>query len=599
MLQREIKNVIGGNPRRAVTLFVIAGVVALLEAALVANMLFLGNAILGQETPNALGGMLVERVLSGYSQRAILAILSSAFITITTLRFGLSLGYRYLGFRWSSLVAANLHKRIMNRVISAQLRLFSERQLGEIMHGLSAAPAGSSGVVDSTASGISAVFLIFAIGIPLGFVSHWLLFTAIAVGLLFFVTMVRPIRGRVRRYQQQRYESQSRGFEIAGDIINGIRDIRVVAAEPRWEAAFAEEVDLWETARRRVQFQTQLPAPMLQTAIQILFPATVIVSAFILSPESLTAQLPVLGTFAYGLMRVFPAISLLGSVWIGLAGTLPALEATQEWLAFPIDTLTSGTMDAPNLQEGIRFQSVCFSYNGHAPALVDADFFIEAGKTTALVGTSGAGKSTLIDLTLKLRSPEQGIVWVDGQDLASVSRESWLDQIGLVRQDVFLFAGTFRSNLLAWQSRANEDEMRRMCDQAGILDFIDSLPDGLDTAVGDRGVTVSGGQRQRLALARALLRDPKFLILDEATSALDGETEATILESIFNTSCQRTTLVISHRLATVKNADHIIVMDQGRVAEQGTHQELLQRHSKYWELFLTQMSQTSIPTSER
>ena len=599
ILPSEIKNLIWASPRMAGTLLTISGIVAVLEAAAVANMLFLGNAVLGQEVPSSLGGTFVDQVLSGYSQRAALAFLGVAFIVITANRFGLSLAYRYLGFRWSSMVAQNLHRRIMNRVISAQLPQFSERQFGEIMHGLAAAPAGSSGVVDSIVSGVSGIFLIIAIGIPLVLVSPWLFLTAIGVGLLFFFVMVRPSRNRVGRYQKRRYESHSRGSEIAANVINGIRDIRVVADEQKWEAAYANEAEIWETARRHVQFHTQLPAPMLQTALQILCPAAVIASAFTLSPEGLATQLPVLGAFAYGLLRIFPAISLLGITWIGIAGTLPALHASKDWLSLPEDTLASGTIEAPHLQNGIQFQGVCYSYNGNAPALVDADFHIKAGKTTAIVGESGAGKSTLIDLVLKFLPPEKGAIWLDGQDLATVVRQGWLEQIGLVQQDVFLFSGTIRSNLLAWQPDASEREMRLACSQAGILDFIDALPDGLDTVVGDRGVTVSGGQRQRLALARALLRNPTFLILDEATNALDGETESQVLESLFNSSAKRTTLVISHRLATVKNADHIIVMEQGRVAEQGTHQELSQRHSKYWELFSTQMDPESASTSER
>jgi len=595
ILPKEVRNLLRTSQRWAVSLLVIASIVALLEAVAVANLLFLGHAVFGQETPSALGGTFVDPLLSGYSEREELVLLGGTFMVITALRFSLFAAYRYLGYKWSSIVTGNLHKRIMNRVISAQLQLFSERQVGEIFHGLFSAPLGASVAVDGIVSGMSAIFLISAVGITLGLVSPWLFLMAAAVGLLFFILIVRPSRRRVRRYQQQRYEGQSRGSEIAGDIINGIRDIRVAAAEPKWEGAFADEVNIWETARRRMLLHSTLPAPALQTALQIIFALGVVIAAFTLSPQSLVTQLPVLGVFAYGLLRIFPAVSQLGATWISLAQALPNLQAAEEWTEFPTDTLAAGMIKAPRLQEGIRFQGVSFSYNGGGPALVDADFHLEAGKTTALVGASGAGKSTVIDLILKFRSPERGVILLDGQDLAAVVRQSWLDQIGLVRQEVFLFAGTIRSNLLAWQPTANEEEMRRACEQAGILDFIDSLQGGLDTFVGDRGVTVSVGQRQRLAMVRALLRNPGFLILDEATSALDGQTESRVLESLFNDSLGRTTLLISHRLATVLNADHIIVIDQGRVVEQGTHQELLERHGKYCELFSTQMGPVSVP----
>jgi subfamily B ATP-binding cassette protein MsbA len=598
ILPREVRNLLIGSRRWTVSLLAITGFVALLEAVAVANLLFLSHAILGQETPSALGGAFVDRLLSEYAQRTTLGLLGGAFIVITMGRFGLLIAYRYLGYKWAAIVTGNLHKRIMNRVISAQLQLFSERQVGEIIHGLFAAPLGATAAIDSIVSGMSAIFLIVAISVTLVAVSPWLFLTAAIVGILFFVVIVRPSRRRVGRSQQRGYESQSKGSEIAADVINSIRDIRVVAAEPKWEAAFAQEIDLLQAAKRSTQFHAQLPAPTLQTVLQVLFAVAVVAAAFTLSPESLAVQLPVLGVFAYGLLRVFPAVIQLGATWISLAQALPNLRAAEEWTGSPTDTLASGIIEAPSLREGIRFQGVSFSYDGDVPALVEANFHIEAGKTTALVGASGAGKSTLIDLMLKFRPPEKGTIWLDGQDLADVVRQGWLDQIGLVRQDVILFAGTIRSNLLAWQTDASEEEMRLACDRAGILDFIDSLPRGLDSIVGDRGVTVSGGQRQRLAMARALLRHPKFLILDEATSALDGETESRVLEALFNDSTGRTTLVISHRLATVRNADHIIVMDQGSVVEQGTHEELLERHGRYGELFSTQMGHGPVSLSD-
>lgn len=582
-----------------VFLFGITGLVAILEAITIANLLFLSHAILGREIPSALGGTFVNQLLSGFSQRGMLGLLGGTFIAISIARFGIVLAFRYLSFKWSCIVTGKLHKRIMNRVISAHLQLFSERQVGEILHGMFSGPAGASAAVESIVGGMSAILLIIAVAIPLMVVSPWLFLGAAIVGLLFFVLVVGPTRRRVKNYQQWDYEGQSQGAMIAADVVNGIRDIRVVATEPKWEAAFAEQVDVWLAARRANRFHAQLPAPLLQTVLQVLLAGAVVASTFALSAEGLATRLPALAVFAYGLLRVFPALSQIASNWISLAGALPNLQAAVEWIESPTDTLATGKMEAPRLREGIRFQGVSFSYNrGGVPAVVDTNFHIEAGKTTALVGASGAGKSTLIDLMLKFRPPEQGTIWLDGQNLADVVRRGWLDQIGLVRQDIFLFADTIRSNLLAWQPKASEEEMRQSCERAGILEFIDSLPRGLDTLVGDRGVTVSGGQRQRLAMARALLRDPNFLILDEATSALDGETESRILESLFNGSTNRTTLIISHRLATVRNANHIIVMDRGRMVEQGTHAELLERHGRYWALFSTQMDHEPLSLSD-
>jgi ABC-type multidrug transport system fused ATPase/permease subunit len=562
------------------------------------NFLFLGSSILGQETPSVLGVTFLDPLSFEYSQQTTLILLGTSFAVITTLRFGLLTVYSYLGVQWSRILTGNLHKQVMDGVISARLQLFSEVPIGEILYGLVSAPRGAEEAVDNVVSGISSILMILVVGLTLSLVSPWLILIAAVVGFLYFGTIVLPTRERVRRYQQLRYECESRGTEISGDVINGIRDIRVVAAEAKWVAAFADEVDQWEAANGRAKFHSSLPAPTLQAGLLILFAALAVLAALVLSPEGLATRLPVLGVFAYGVLRVYPAVSQLGGNWVGLAHALPFLQAAEEWTEYPRDTLAAGTVQAPHLRKGIWFQGVSFSYDGHVPALDSVEFHIEAGKTTALVGASGVGKSTLIDLMLKFRLPGEGTIWLDDDDLASVVRQSWLDHIGFVGQDTFFFAGTIKANLLAWQPHASEEEMRSACQQAALLAFIDSLRGGLDTVIGERGITVSAGQRQRLAIARALLRKPDILILDEATSSLDGETESQVLELLFNGSMSRTTVVISHRLATVRNADHIIVIDKGLVIAQGTHEDLLASHGRYWELFLSQEASKLGTTSE-
>jgi ABC-type multidrug transport system fused ATPase/permease subunit len=317
-----------------------------------------------------------------------------------------------------------------------------------------------------------------------------------------------------------------------------------------------------------------------------------------LSPGALANQLPVLGAFAYGLFRVYPLLGQLTRGWIGLGEVVPNLRAALAWTDLAEDPLARGTLEFTPPAGTISFDHLSFSYDSDEPAITDADFLIEPGKVTALVGASGAGKSTIVDLILKFRSPDQGVLWVGDQDLGDIVRSSWLDRVSLVRQDVFLFAGSIRENLLQFQPEATEEDLHSACRRAGALDFLDAMPDGLDTLVGERGLTLSGGQRQRIAIARALLRNSDVLILDEAMSALDGETEAQILKSILQVSPSRIILLISHRLATVQHSDHIIVIDQGRIVEQGAHKELLKNHGRYWELFSTQVGQESAALSD-
>ena len=242
---------------------------------------------------------------------------------------------------------------------------------------------------------------------------------------------------------------------------------------------------------------------------------------------------------------------------------------------------TPGAIEAPALRGDIRFQDVSFAYDPTRPILTGIDLNIRAGETVAFVGPSGAGKTTLLALLPRFYEPTSGRISVDGLALDGMRLNSLRRQIGLVSQDVFLFGGTLRDNIAYGRLGATEDQIRAAAAQAQLTALIESLPDGLDTVVGERGVMLSGGQKQRVAIARAFLKNPPILILDEATSALDSQTEREIQTALDALAQGRTTLVIAHRLGTIRHADRIVVMDQGRIAEIGSHAELIARGGIY------------------
>lgn len=229
-----------------------------------------------------------------------------------------------------------------------------------------------------------------------------------------------------------------------------------------------------------------------------------------------------------------------------------------------------------------------FGYSDQEPVLKGIDLNVHAGETVALVGPSGAGKTTLCSLLPRFYDVLEGRITIDGQEIQDMTLDSLRSQIGIVQQDVFLFDGTIRENIAYGKLDASEEEIWMAARRAQMEPLIQSMPEGLDTLIGERGVKLSGGQKQRLSIARMFLKNPPILILDEATSALDTETEAAIQQSLAELSEGRTTLVIAHRLATIKNADRIIVVAEQGITEQGRHEELLAAGGVYSRLHYAQ-----------
>ncbi|WVP30462.1 ABC transporter ATP-binding protein [Bacillus licheniformis] len=233
-------------------------------------------------------------------------------------------------------------------------------------------------------------------------------------------------------------------------------------------------------------------------------------------------------------------------------------------------------IDVPALEGNIVFKNVTFGYEKHKPVLRGIDLSIKAGETVAFVGPSGAGKTTISSLIPRFYDIDGGAITIDGIDIRDMTKRSLRSQIGIVQQDVFLFTGTLRENIAYGKLDATDEEIQRAAKMAHLEQLIESLPDGYETQVGERGLKLSGGQKQRIAIARMFLKNPPILILDEATSALDTETEQVIQNALTELAKDRTTLVIAHRLATIRNADRIVVVTENGIAEEGTHDELVE-----------------------
>ena len=272
-----------------------------------------------------------------------------------------------------------------------------------------------------------------------------------------------------------------------------------------------------------------------------------------------------------------------------LTEAFAGLDRTEEIMNMkPEDDPLLRTVDLKEIHGDIKFDDVSFSYEEGKEVVHNISLEAKQGSVTALVGSSGSGKSTIAGLVSSFINPESGTITIDGQDLSKVSLSSYRSQLGVVLQDDFLFEGTIKENILFPRPNASEDQLQAAVKAAYVYEFTDKFDDGLETLIGERGVKLSGGQRQRIAIARAILANPRILILDEATSNLDNESEAMIQESLGELMKGRTTIVIAHRLSTIRKADQILVIEDGKIAEQGKHDELIAAEGRYYKLFTYQ-----------
>ena len=272
-----------------------------------------------------------------------------------------------------------------------------------------------------------------------------------------------------------------------------------------------------------------------------------------------------------------------------LTEAFAGLDRTEEIMNMPLESDDKKrTVPLANIKGDIRFDQVSFAYESGKEVVKGISFDAPAGSVTALVGTSGSGKTTIAGLAATFLNPDSGVIYLDGYDLQTITLEAFRAQLGVVLQDDFLFEGTIRENILFPRPDASAERLEMAVKAAYVNEFTDRFEQGLDTLIGERGVKLSGGQRQRIAIARAILADPRILILDEATSNLDTESESLIQASLKELMHGRTTFVIAHRLSTIRQADQILVIENGQVVEQGKHEELLAKKGRYFELYTYQ-----------
>lgn len=569
-----------------------------------------GSSAISVATP-VMAGMVVDEITRpNGTQRAVL-IIAAVIAALAIIEAILQLIQRWYSATIGEGMIYDMRRQVFTHVQSMPLAFFTRTQTGALVSRLNNDVMGAQQAFTSTLSGLVSNAIAVALTLIVMFFQSWLITLLSLILVPIFIIPARYVGRKLATLTKESFDlDASMNAQMAERFnVSGAMLVKLFG-RPQAEAnEFGERAD-------RVRDIGVTTAMYARTFIVALTLVAGLAQALayglggsLVFAETLTAGTVV--TLALLLTRLYGPLTALSNVRIEVMSALVSFQRVFEVL--DLKPLIQDASDARRLPQGdasVEFDAVNFTYpsaeevslasledlarpengNEQTPVLYDVSFAVGTGELVALVGRSGAGKTTTATLVPRLYEATQGTVRVGGIDVRELTQESLHAAIGMVTQDAHLFHETIRANLMYGKPEATEEELWRALDQAHIGPMVRSLPDGMNTVVGERGYRFSGGEKQRLAIARVLLKAPSIVILDEATAHLDSESEAAVQEALDFALADRTSLVIAHRLSTVRRADRIVVFDSGRVNQIGTHEELIERGGLYAELYRTQFS---------
>ena len=519
---------------------------------------------------------------------------SAALIVVGLLALGTGLRY-YLVTRLGERVVADIRKAVFDRMVTMSPAFYENIMTGEVLSRITTDTTLILSVIGSSVSVALRNLFIFIGGLFLLFFTSAKLAALVLLIVPVVIVPIVVLGRRLRKLGRENQDWIANSSGSASEALLSVQTVQAFTQEVRTALKFSDVTERsFDSAKRRILTRAMM------TVIVIFMIFSGVVGVLWVGAQDVANSIMTVGElvqFVIYAVMVAGAVGALTEIWGELQRAAGATERLAELLnakdsvADPVSPVA-----VPDMKNGvIEFSDVTFSYPSrqNLPALNAVNLTVEPGETIALVGPSGAGKSTVIQMLMRFFDPQSGKITLSGVDLRDMRRGDFRQQIAIVPQDAVVFADTARENIRFGRPDATDAEVEAAAKAAAAHDFIVALEKGYDSYLGERGVMLSGGQKQRIAIARAILRDAPILLLDEATSALDAESERLVQSAVEQLAQDRTTLIIAHRLATIKQADRIVVFDDGQIVEQGTHDDLVAKGGLYARLAKLQFTEGS------